>query len=411
MKIYGFYGTIKIVLALKEVFICMKKSYSKEEKENIIKQYESGVSITSIHKSTGVARSTLYSWVNEFRPRAEGKLLNRGDYNKLKSHCEKLENIICILKTCGCSVDAPLKQRYEVIKELASVYSITTLCNALNVPKGSYYNHILRNKNDDTLAARRIRELTPVVEEIYNESKQIFGAGKIAAIMNDRGYKTTEKTVAKIMHQNGWFSIKSSSKTIYFQNRERKENILNQQFNPDFPNEVWVSDVTYFKLREKTYYICVILDLFARKVISLTVSKRNSTWLTKTCLLNAYEERQPDVSKLLFHSDQGKNYTAKTFRDCLAAFGIQQSFSRRSVPYDNSVCESFFKTLKQEELYRTSYKSEKHLRMSLDEYILFYNDKRPHTYLRYRTPNKAEADYYHQLSQKEKASIEQSTVR
>ncbi|MBO4898295.1 MAG: transposase, partial [Clostridia bacterium] len=86
----------------------MKKSYSKEEKANIIKQYESGVSITSIHKSTGVARSTLYNWVNEFRPCAGDKPPNRGDYNKLKSHCEKLENIICILKTCGCSVDAPL---------------------------------------------------------------------------------------------------------------------------------------------------------------------------------------------------------------------------------------------------------------------------------------------------------------
>ena len=389
----------------------MKKSYSKEEKANIIKQYESGVSITSIHKSTGVARSTLYNWVNEFRPRAGDKPLNRGDYNKLKSHCEKLENIICILKTCGCSVDAPLRQRYEVIKDLSSAYSITTLCNALNVPKGSYYNHILRNKNDDSLAAQRIRALTPVVEEIYNESKQIFGAGKIAAIMNERGYKTTEKTVAKIMHQNGWFSIKSSSKTIYLQNRERKENILNQQFNPDFPNEVWVSDVTYFKLRGKTYYICVIIDLFARKLISLTVSKRNSTWLTKSCLLNAYEERKPDVSKLLFHSDQGRNYTANAFRDCLTTFGIQQSFSRKSVPYDNSVCESFFKTLKQEELYRTNYKSEKHLRQALSEYVIFYNDKRPHTYLRYRTPNKAEADYYYRLSQKEKVSIEQSVVR
>ncbi len=384
----------------------MKKSYSKQDKEEIIKQYESGVSITSIHNSTGIARSTLYSWINGPRSDTTDKPLNRGDYNKLKMHCEKLENMIQILKTCGCSVDAPLNQRYEVIKDLSSVYSITTLCNALNVPKGSYYNHILRNKNEDTLAARRIKELTPIVEEIYNESKQTFGSGKVAAIMNDRGYKTTEKTVAKIMHENGWFSIKSSSKTIYLQNKERRENILNQQFNPASPNEVWVSDVTYFKLGGKTYYICVVLDLFARKLISLTISKRNSTWLTKTSLINAYEERNPDPSKLLFHSDQGKNYTAKAFRDCLMTFGIQQSFSRKSVPYDNSVCESFFKSLKQEELYRTNYKSEKHLRKALYDYVVFYNDKRPHTFLRYRTPNKAEADFYHYLSQKEKVSIE-----
>lgn len=173
-------------------------------------------------------------------------------------HCEKLENIIKILKTCGCTVDAPLHQRYEIIKELSSVYSITTLCNALNVPKGSYYNHIFRNKNDDTLVAKRLKELTPIVEKIFNDSKQTFGAGKITAIMNYQGYKTTEKTIAKIMHSNGWFSIKSSAKTIYQQNLQRKENILNQQFKPKAPNEVWVSDITYFKLKNKTFYICIM---------------------------------------------------------------------------------------------------------------------------------------------------------
>lgn len=385
----------------------MKKSYSKQDKEKIITQYESGVSITSIHNSTGIARSTLHNWINEYNSKKDTKPLNRGDYNKLKMHCEKLENMIQILKICGCTVEAPLSQRYEVIKELSSVYSITTLCNALNVPKGSYYNHILRNKNDDTLAARRIKELTPVVEKIYNESKQTFGSGKIAAIMNDRGYKTTEKTVAKILHENGWFSIKSCAKTICLQNKARKENILKQQFNPKSPNEVWASDVTYFKLNGKTFYICVILDLYARKIISYTISKKNSTWLTKTTLIKAYEDRNPDTSKLLFHSDQGYNYTSKTFRNCLSAFGIQQSLSRKGVPYDNSVCESFFKSLKQEELYRTNYRSEKHLRNALSEYVVFYNDKRPHTYLHYRTPNKAEADYYHYSSQKEKAPIEQ----
>ena len=312
-----------------------------------------------------------------------------------------------ILKTCGCSVDAPLSQKYEVIKELSSTYSVTTLCDALNVAKGSYYNHILRNKNEDTLAARRIKELTPIVEEIYTDSRQTFGSAKITAIMNDRGYGTSKKTVAKIMRENGWFSIRSSAKTIYLQNKKRKENILNQQFNPEYPNAVWVSDVTYFTLRGNKFYICVILDLYARKIISLTVSKKNSTWLTKNTLIKAYEERNPDASKLLFHSDQGYNYTSKTFRNCLTAFGIQQSFSRKSVPYDNSVCESFFKSLKQEELYRTNYTSEKHLRKALSEYVVFYNDKRPHTYLRYRTPNKAEADYYQYLSQKEKVSIEQ----
>ena len=385
----------------------MKRYYTPEKRDDIVNKHLSGESIMSIHQSTGIARSTIYNWINNCNSDVnEIKPLNKGDYNKLKMHCEKLENIIQILKTCGCTVDAPLHQRYEIIKKLSSVYSITTLCDALNVAKGSYYNHILRNKNEDTLAARRIKELTPVIEEIYNESKQTFGSGKIAAIMNDRGYRTTEKTVAKIMHENGWFSIKTSSKTIYLQNQERRQNILNQQFNPKFPNEVWVSDVTYFKLKGRTYYICVILDLFARKIISLNVSKKNSTWLTKTTLVDAYETRKPDTSILLFHTDQGTNFTARAFKEQINTLGIQHSFSRKSTPYDNSVCESFFKTLKQEELYRTNYKSEKHLRKSLSDYVMFYNDKRPHTFLRYRTPNKAEADFYRYLEQKQDFSIE-----
>ena len=123
--------------------------------------------------------------------------------------------------------------------------------------------------------------------------------------------------------------------------------------------------------------------------------------------MNAIEERNPDTTMLLFHSDQGYNYTSKTFKNYVKALGIEQSFSRKSTPYDNSVCESYFKSLKHEELYRTNYTSEKHLRKSLSEYVVFYNDKRPHSYLRYRTPNKAEADFYRYLKQNYDISIKQ----
>lgn len=373
----------------------MRKAYTAELRDRIIMRYAEGETITSIHKTTGISRSTLYIWINEHNAtNGKTKLLNLGNYNKLKSHCEKLENIIKILKTCGCPIDAPLIRKYEVIKELSSTYSIKTLCAALDVPTGSYYNHILRNKNENSAAAQRKRLLTPVIEEIFNASKQTFGAGKITAVMNDRGYKTTERTVAKIMHENGWFSIKSGAKTIYLQTQERHANILNQQFNPKSPNEVWVSDVTYFRCNNKLFYICVILDLYARKVISFTISKRNSTWLTKTTLANAYNARKPEKNTLIFHSDRGSNYTSDAFRIYIASLGIQHSFSRKAMPYDNSVCESFFGNLKREELYRTKYTSERHFRVSISEYMEFYNSRRPHTILRYRTPDKAEAEYY-----------------
>ena len=106
-----------------------------------------------------------------------------------------------------------------------------------------------------------------------------------------------------------------------------------------------MSDITYFTCKEVKYYICVIIDLFARKVIACTISKSNGTRLTKSTLTKAVEERHPSEG-LIFHSDRGTNYTARTFIDCCKAFGMTQSLSRKSTPYDNSVMEAFFKTLK-----------------------------------------------------------------
>ena len=369
----------------------MNQIYTQEEKEKIINEYLHGKSIMAIPKSTGVSRTTLYSWINDYKA-SKNKPLNISDYNKLKMHCEKLENIILILKSAGCTVDAPLKTRYEVIKNMSDSYSISTLCSALNVAKGSYYNHIFRNKNENTLVSKRRAELTPVIEQIYNESKQIYGAGKTHAIMNDRGYHVSYTTVASIMHENDWFSIRTSAKTLHLQNKERRENILNQEFNPQKPNEVWVSDVTYFKFNNKTYYICVIIDLFARKVIACKVSIKNSTQLTKLTFKMAYKSRNTD-GKLLFHSDNGSNYISNSFMNYLKKLGVNQSFSRKHLPYDNSVCESFFANMKREELYRTNYKSQRELLESIKNYIEFYNNKRPHSVLRNRTPNRVEAEY------------------
>ena len=230
------------------------------------------------------------------------------------------------------------------------------------------------------------------MEQVYHENNQIFGPAKIYAILKDRGYAISEKTVADIMHKNGWFSIRTGAKKQYLQQEERRKNILNQQFKVSRPNEVWVSDITYFRYNGMMYYICVILDLFARKVVAYKISTKNSTQLTKGTFKIAYESRRP--SNLLFHSDQGTNYTSKTFIKYLRDLNVKQSFSNAGVPYDNSVIESFFKSMKSERLYRTEFHSERELRESINHYIEFYNNRRPHSILSNRTPNAYEANYY-----------------
>jgi transposase InsO family protein len=101
---------------------------------------------------------------------------------------------------------------------------------------------------------------------------------------------------------------------------------------------------------------------------------------------------------LIFHSDRGSNYTSRTFIDFCNTLGIKRSLSRTGTPYDNSVMEAFFKTLKAEELYRHSYRSEREFREKVEKYIEFYNDKRPHKMNRNRTPNDSEKSFLTQLS-------------
>ena len=115
--------------------------------------------------------------------------------------------------------------------------------------------------------------------------------------------------------------------------------------------------------------------------------------LLKICLyLIAYKARKPD-SSLIFHTDRGGNYRSKTMNDYMRSLHITHSFSRAHVPYDNSVMESFFASLKREELYRTKYRSEADFRSAVDKYIIFYNTKRPHRKLQYKTPEQKEEEY------------------
>lgn len=368
------------------------KSYDEATKRLVIKHFGNGESVLQISKATGISRPTIYSWIKNENGKSEQKI-NIGDYKKLQSHCKKLENMVTILKTCGCSVYDPLQKRYDVITELSNKYTVSTLCDALDVPKGSYYNHILRNKNEDTINAERKMMFKKLIEEIYHENKETYGAGKIQAILKYKGYSISRKTVSSIMQENGWFAVRNGSKKIFLQLNKEKTNILNRQFEASKPNEIWVSDVTYYKFNHKTYYICVVMDLYARKIIACKISLKNSTQLTKSTFKTAYYSREPQ-DELLFHSDRGSNYISKTFMTYLQELGVHQSFSKGGNPYDNSVMEAFFKIMKAEELYRMSYHSEKEFKKAVYDYIQFYNEKRPHTVLNYKTPEQAEKSYY-----------------
>lgn len=121
--------------------------------------------------------------------------------------------------------------KYQVIKDHSDTYSVSFLFETFNVPKGSYYKYLLRNKNENTLASQKRAALTPVIESIFHENNEIYDSGEIHAILKDRSYKVSKQTVADIMHENDMLPVHSSAKTLYFKEQERKKNLLNRHFD------------------------------------------------------------------------------------------------------------------------------------------------------------------------------------
>jgi transposase InsO family protein len=171
-------------------------------------------------------------------------------------------------------------------------------------------------------------------------------------------------------------------------------NHLEQQFNPKAPNLVWASDFTYIKVNGKWYYLCIVMDLFSRKILSWHLSATADVDLVMTTFKQAYAKRAASYG-LMFHSDRGSQYTAFSFRQLLDSLNVVQSFSKKGYPFDNACCESFFKYLKKEEVNRRTYSTLRELYHSVFECIeSFYNARRPHNFLNLLTPNQAEDIFF-----------------
>lgn len=137
-------------------------------------------------------------------------------------------------------------------------------------------------------------------------------------------------------------SVSPSSKRDYQSwKKGENRNILQQKFTAEAPNKVWVSDITYFNYNSTAYYLCVIIDLYSRKVVAHRISKKNSTALVTKIFRAAYTARQPGPG-LIFHSDRGSAYISKAFSKLLHDCKAVQSLSRSGKPHDNAVSESFF---------------------------------------------------------------------
>lgn len=196
---------------------------TKEQKEIAVKRCLSGESAAAIISEIGISRSTLYLWVKQSREarKDNGNVISVASYKHLQGKVKRLEEIIQILKEVNCNYNSPLKDKLYALEELYGQYSVHILCEALDVSRGTFYNHVLRNKKQNTVYIQRKEELREKIQKIYDDSNQIFGAGKIMAVLKEQGVKASEKTVRLLMQDMGIKSIRQEAKSLY--DKEKKE--------------------------------------------------------------------------------------------------------------------------------------------------------------------------------------------
>ena len=371
----------------------MPKRYPLEFKTQVVQACKRGLSISDASKKYRIAKSTLYRWLREVHIPEDEK--HAADYPALQRQSTRMGHLLQIIRLSNLIDETPLRKRLEILARLHeqfTQYSVHELCEALNVSRGTFYNHIFR-KADRARYLEEQRKLMLQVQQIFDDSKQRYGAEKIRVVLAEGGVHVGKERIRKIMRELDLVSIREDAKRNFKKRQEyQKRNLLNQNFRASRINEIWVGDITYFKVKDYALYLCVILDLFSRRVVGYRVSRKSSTHLVTSTFRAAFQDRGSPQG-LTFHSDRGGQYISNTFCLLLQQCGVSQSFSNSGRPYDNAVVETFFATFKKEEAYRRDYSSEADFRKSVDDYIRFYNDVRPHQTLAYKSPVRFEDLY------------------
>ncbi len=262
-------------------------------------------------------------------------------------------------------------------------FSVEKMCRIFKISSGSYYNWV---KNPQGKVHQRQEPIKQKIKELFFGFKGRYGSPRMTVELNSRGIKISKPTVAILMET---MNLVAKRKRRFMATTNSKHhyrivpNKLDRNFNVSRKNEVWVSDITYVRTTEGWLYLTVILDLFDRKVVGWAMSK---TLLTDETIVPAWlmaTINRPVDEKLLFHSDRGIQYACDEFTRLLNDHKlVKRSMSRKGNCWDNAVAESFFKTLKAEEVYGKTYLNKQEAEMAIFEYIEgFYNQHRRHSVL------------------------------
>lgn len=380
----------------------MSRFYSEGYKWSLYEKYRSGFTLTELQEISGITDKPLREWFRYFDllySQANSISLEEV-YQKsaqLRKRLEKMQVELRLLQNEAVLAAVPEPVRISCAQHLLERYGPNIVCRSLKIRKSNLYYHTSRRPSV-TVYEKHNLELIPAIREICGDSLKRIGTERIRQQLISQGFTVSKRKVLELLRKiSPWSSPPQRKGDCQTEWPRDCINILARRFSPPKPNMAWLSDITEIQTDSGKFYLCVVLDLFARRVVAARLSEAEDTSLISHTFQDAYYSRRPQKN-MIFHSDQGGQYRSLEFRNLLLGHKVRQSFSAPGVPYDNAPMESFFASLKVEEIHRFHYAGISDLTISLRDYISFYNNKRPHTSIGGRTPVGAENEYFQSAS-------------
>ena len=284
--------------------------------------------------------------------------------------------------------------KYRFIERHKNEFPVKRMCDLLDIKRSSYYAWKKRKPSQRELINQI---LLKHIRRIHELNRKVYGSPRVHEALKKEGYKYNQKTIARIMRENGIKGQRKQRKAITTDSNHSypvAANLLNRDFQAERPNQKWVADITYIPTEEGWLYLASVLDLFSRKIVGWGMSKTIDAELVEKALQMALYQRMPDKG-LLHHSDRGSQYASHQIRNILETNQIQISMSRKADCYDNAVMESFFGTLKNEWVSFQKYKTRSQAQTDIFRYIEgFYNPVRLHSTLGYLSPVEFETKFH-----------------
>ena len=268
--------------------------------------------------------------------------------------------------------------------------SIERMCQLAQVSRAGFYR-----SSQEPPPVKEEMELRAAIQQIVLEHRRRYGYRRVAAELRRRGFQVNHKRVARLMREDNLLAVQPRAFVVTTDSKHELEIYVNvaSRLKLTGINQLWVADITYIRLQTEFVYLAVVLDAFSRKVVGWALERTLAARLAKAALEQAIAERQPPPG-LFHHSDRGVQYASDEYMKVLGEHQITPSMSRPANPYDNASCESFIKTLKQEEIYVNQYRDLEDLRAHIAEFIdQYYNRCRLHSALGYKTPEEFEQSF------------------